>query len=93
MPNSSVIYRSKKYNIESIFSYKFFRLCSDHALADKMKKLLDKLTNRIDKLAIPCCVHVALLGSRILFFHLPTLQKVSEKIYDNIESARLKVIR
>lgn len=75
------------------YFFQFFRLCTDQQLEHRMKQLLDKLTTRIDDLPLQCCLHVALLGSRQLVFHQPTLQKVCERFYDNMASARLKVIR
>lgn len=46
--------------------------------------LLDHLVPEIDRLSNLCCVHMALLGTTLQFFHKKSLEKISQKLIKHI---------
>lgn len=61
-------------------------------IIDKMRYLLDQLVNEIDRLSLLSCIHIALLGTNAQLFHLQSINKISNKLINNIQTARLKDI-
>lgn len=57
-----------------------------------MYQLMDVLVEKIYKVELICCVHMALLGTNLLIKHEELLKKVSQRLVDEISKARIKVI-
>lgn len=52
--------------------------------------LLDHLTPEIERFSDLCCVHVALMGTTLQFFHEPSIKRVCEKLSKRLDLLRLK---
>lgn len=60
---------------------------------DQLMCLLDNLVPEVPRLSNLCCVHIALLGTTLHFFHEKSLKAVSDKIsqdVSNVQKVRLK---
>lgn len=58
-----------------------------------MLKLMDALVDKVDQVNILCCVHIALLGTNLLIKHDELLNKVSQRMANEISETRIKVIK
>ncbi|VVC42712.1 Hypothetical protein CINCED_3A008452 [Cinara cedri] len=71
---------------------KILRYCTMHKNADSMYKLMDILTEKVDKVDLVCCTHMALLGTNLLIRHKELLKKISQQMIKKISQARIKDI-
>jgi len=78
--------------IKPIYLYiQIFRYCTKHQNADFMYQLMDVLVQKVDKVNLVCCTHMALLGTNLLIKHEGLLKKISQRTVDEISQARIKV--
>lgn len=59
--------------------------------SDYTYKLMDMLVEKVDKVDLVCCTHMALLGTNLLIKHEGLLKKISQRIVNEISQARIKV--
>lgn len=52
---------------------------------------MDTLLERVDDVRLVCCVHMALLGTNLLIRHESLLEKISQRMVNEISQARIKV--
>jgi hypothetical protein len=52
--------------------------------------LMDKLMPNIDRLSQLCCTHIALVGTNVQLYHEGTMNKIVQRIVNEIESCWLK---
>ncbi|KAF2900424.1 hypothetical protein ILUMI_05763 [Ignelater luminosus] len=67
---------------------KVLRYSSHVLLIDQLMDLLDHLVPEIDRLSNLCCVHMALLGTTLQFFHKKSLEKISQKLINHISDPK-----
>lgn len=71
--------------------FQILRYCTNHQSADSMYQLMDVLVEKIYKVQLVCCMHMALLGTNLLIKHDDLLKKISQRLVNEISQARIKV--
>lgn len=55
-------------------------------LIKDLDEMLDILTEQIDRLSIPSCLHIAIIGSGMIHYHEKSMVKAIQKIISSIEN-------
>lgn len=58
--------------------------------ADMLFVLMDKLMPNIDRLSRLCCTHIALVGTNVQLYHEGIMNKIVQRLVNELESCRLK---
>ncbi|XP_050533494.1 uncharacterized protein LOC126901202 [Daktulosphaira vitifoliae] len=77
-------------SIELAAFLKIFRYCTKPKNYVSMLKLMDSLVDKVDQVNILCCVHIALLGTNLLIKHDELLNKISQRMVNEISETRIK---
>lgn len=51
---------------------------------------MQNLIKQIPRLSVPCCIHIALLGTKFQMFNLNLIKEIVNKLNANIEAFRIK---
>ncbi|VVC42713.1 RAP domain [Cinara cedri] len=69
---------------------KIFIYCTKYSNADSMYKLMDVLVEKVNEVDLICCIHMALLGTKLMIRHEKLLKTISQRIVNEISQARIK---
>ncbi|XP_050428140.1 FAST kinase domain-containing protein 5, mitochondrial [Adelges cooleyi] len=88
---SSVLSNMSQINSVELAAFlKIFRYCSKPINHISMRKLMNVLVDQIDYVNLLCCVHMALLGTNLLMKHDELLNKVSQRLVNEVSKTRIK---